>query len=103
MTRPPVQVSLFAPALDGCADGETYEHARDHARLAHQREHVYALMADGEWRTLAEIARATRHPEASISARLRDFRKQRYGGHHVARRHVERGLFEYRLVLELAR
>ena len=60
---------------------------------------VAALMSDGNWRTLAEIALATGQPESGISARLRDLRKpplrrivQR------RRRAVGSGTFEYRLV-----
>jgi DNA-binding Lrp family transcriptional regulator len=65
---------------------------------------VYRLMVDGQWRTLAEIAEATGAPEASVSARLRDLRKRKFGGHVVARRpRGDRalGLFEYQLVKPL--
>ena len=80
-------------------DGSTYEHARDARRLAGQHARVLALMKDGCWRTLSAIAAATKDPEASISARLRDLRKERFGSHGVERRHVADGLFEYRVVL----
>lgn len=82
-------------------DGETYDHARDGARLAGQHARVKALMRDGRWRTLAMIALETRDPEASVSARLRDLRKKRFGSHEVERRHVRDGLFEYRLVIRV--
>lgn len=80
-------------------DGATYQHERDGQRLAAQHERVKALMKDGRWRTLAMIALETRDPEASVSARLRDLRKERFGSHGVERRHVADGLFEYRLIL----
>lgn len=48
--------------------------------------------------SLAAIAKLTGDPEASVSARLRDFRKLRFGGHTVERRYVEVGLFEYRVL-----
>jgi uncharacterized membrane protein len=51
----------------------------------------------GDWWTLAELARATGYPEASISARLRDLRKPKFGGYTVERQYVERGLFRYRV------
>jgi hypothetical protein len=57
-------------------------------------------MNDGQWRTLAEIEEITEDPQASISARLRDLRKERFGEHEVARRRRgsgQRGLFEYRI------
>jgi len=84
--------------LDACADGRTYEHPQDHARLSRQRERVWDLMMDGRWRTLGEIASETDHPEASVSARLRDFRKPRFGGHAVERRRRGPGTFEYRVL-----
>lgn len=80
-------------------DGITYDHARDARRLAGQHARVFALMKDGRWRSLSAIAAATKDPEASISARLRDFRKDRFGAHGIERRRVGEGLHEYRLVL----
>ena len=79
-------------------DGATFDAARDGERLASQLDRVKQLMADGEWRTLSQIVGAVGGTEASVSARLRDFRKHKFGGHDVQRRHVVRGLFQYRLV-----
>jgi DNA-binding transcriptional regulator GbsR (MarR family) len=81
-------------------DGATYDALHDSARLARLLLRVYTFMRDGEWRTLAAIAEATGGSEASVSARLRDLRKYRFGAYVVERRRVtpaERGLFEYRL------
>lgn len=58
-------------------DGETYQPERDHERLETQYERVAALMADAKWRTLEEIGEAVKAPPASVSARLRDMRKER--------------------------
>ncbi|HXA85764.1 MAG TPA: hypothetical protein VNZ47_11850 [Candidatus Dormibacteraeota bacterium] len=80
-------------------DGKTYEPQRDKARLNYQQALVFNAMRDGVWRTLARIHKMTGAPEASISARLRDARKEKFGGHRVERRYVERGLFEYRLIV----
>lgn len=80
-------------------DGVTYDHELDGKRLAAQHARVFDCMKDGRWRTLAEIARETVYPEASISARLRDFRKPRFGSHFVDRRRTRNGLHEYRLVI----
>lgn len=79
-------------------DGITFDPARDGERLAHQMTRVRVLMTDGVWRSLPAIAAATGYPEASISARLRDLRKARYGSHVVNRRYTGHGLWEYRLV-----
>lgn len=82
-------------------DGRTYDPALDHDRLARQLGRVYSLMIDGRWRTLDEIARELDDPPASISARLRDLRKPKFGGYEVERRRrgIEiKGLHEYRLL-----
>lgn len=81
-------------------DGETYDEERDRERLGAQLRRVFAAMADGKWRSLYEISIATGDPVQSISARLRDLRKPRFGEHGVMRRNVANGLFEYRLILK---
>ena len=54
-------------------------------------------MLDHEWHTLYGLSLTTLAPEASVSARLRDLRKQKYGAHTIERRHIGSGLWEYRL------
>lgn len=78
--------------------GETYSPSRDFVRLNKQAQAVFEAMKDGQWRTLNEISFITHAPESSISARLRDFRKERFGSHTVSRRHVKNGLHEYQLI-----
>lgn len=80
-------------------DGDTYDRARDHARLEGQLRRVFELMRDGRWRTLAQIAAATTSPEGSVSARLRDLRKPKFGAFRVDRRRRSgrAGQCEYRL------
>lgn len=80
-------------------DGETYDHERDASRLAKQYKLVFELMQDGEWRVLREISSVTGAPEASVSARLRDMRKKKFGSHVIEKRHIEKGLFQYRLLV----
>lgn len=78
--------------------GTTFDERLDGARLKTQQEAVLALMQDGEWRTLSQIRNAIgQGSEASISARLRDLRKPKYGNLTVERRRLSLGLFEYRL------
>lgn len=82
-------------------DGETYNPILDRARLGAQAGRVWDTMSDGVWRTLAVIAYRTGDPEASVSARLRDFRKSRFGSHVVERRRKGKGrggTWEYRLI-----
>ena len=91
-------MNQLAFTLDGPRDGKTFAKAKDEKRLNKQARAVWNLMRDGIWRTLAEISNATREPEASISARLRDFRKPKFGGHQVWRRRRTEGAWEYRLI-----
>lgn len=79
-------------------DGATYVHKRDAERLDKQHNRVLAALREDRWWTLSELAERTGDPEASISARLRDLRKERFGSHEIARRFVRRRLHEYRLV-----
>lgn len=82
----------------GHRDGATYRPRFDYDRLNAQQKDVFDVVRDGGWRTLADIARLAGHPEASVSAQLRDFRKEKFGRLDVERRHVARGLYEYRVL-----
>ena len=79
--------------------GVTFDAKLDGARLSGQLQAVRDLMADGRWRTLAEIATVVGGSEAGVSARLRDLRKDRFGGHEVNRRRVSGGLWEYQVIV----
>lgn len=71
----------------------------DVKRLSGQLERIKALMADGLWRTLAEICEGIgATSEAGASARLRDLRKARFGAYTVESRRREGTLFEYRVL-----
>lgn len=82
-------------------DGQTFNLDRDGIRLNAQLKRVLAcMMVSGAWMTLREIAAATGDPEASVSARIRDVAKERFGltGFvRVEKRFVARGLWTYRL------
>ncbi len=75
----------------------------DPERLRKQSYAVWACMFDGIWRTLKQIQQEIRHklyaPTQSISARLRDFRKKKFGGHTVNRRYLGGGVWEYQLIV----
>lgn len=95
-----IQPSLFdyvPPVILGDRDGQTFNRKRDGARLNKQAQDVFNFMADGQWHTLREISEATGHPEASISARIRDFKKPKFGSFNTERRHISKGLWQYRL------
>jgi hypothetical protein len=83
--------------------GATLE-KKDIPRLGKQLRAVYDVMADGQFRTLTAIADAVKantgivaSPQ-SISARLRDFRKEKFGGFKVNRRAAGEGLFDYQVL-----
>ena len=82
-------------------DGQTIDDGIDHGRLRRQHALVFAAMHAGAWTTLRQVAQLTGAPEASVSARLRDFRKRKFGGHKVERRRAqaEAGTYEYRLIV----
>lgn len=84
----------------GERDGKTFNPATDLHRLNAQAHRVYEFMWARDWVTLAEIARVTGDPEASISARLRDLRKPKFGGFTVNRRKRTQGTWEYQLISE---
>jgi hypothetical protein len=94
----------FDPPLPAPAPsfaGDTYVPQLDRARLGEQLQRVLDVVSDGQWRTPEELEAATGDRWASISARLRDLRKPRFGGHDVQRQRLkeyDRGNFRYRLV-----
>lgn len=79
--------------------GETYDAARDGLRLGEQLRGVFELMKDGEWRDLIDVANHVGASQASASARLRDLRKEKFGGHTVERKYVRDGIWFYRVLV----
>ena len=82
-------------------DGITYDPRLDHHRLTKQLDKVWYIMKDSEWRTLREIALLTDAPESSVSARLRDLRKSKFGGYTVERQRWhqhDKGTWYYRML-----
>lgn len=95
-----MQANLFdwvPPKIMGSRDGVTFDARRDGDRLDGQAADVFCAMSDGAWHTLAELSAATGWPEASVSARIRDFRKV---GYSVPKEYVRRGLWRYRLEMQ---
>jgi len=82
---------------DGDRDGSTYNHDEDYDRLNRQMKDVFRAVADGAWHTPPELEDKTGHSWASISARLRDLRKDKYGGYIVEREYLAKGLWMYRI------
>jgi hypothetical protein len=81
-------------------DGSTYDREIDGARLKGQLARVWGVMFDCGWYTLAEIrsAAGSVDSEAAVSARIRDFRKDKFGSFVVESRRrqgADAGLWEY--------
>lgn len=88
--------------LGATFDGDTFVPMIDHARLTGLLKRVYDIMSDGNWHRLAELAHRAQGSEASVSARIRDLRKEKFGGFQVDRkRHkTQKGVWLYRLVTD---
>lgn len=89
------------PAEPMTFDGATYLAHLDRDRLTAQVRRVLDVVTDGNWRTLAQLAAAVGASEASVSARLRDLRKERFGGWTVERQRAgdpALGLHKYRVL-----
>lgn len=91
---------------DFYADGTTYDPEQDKARLGKQALWVWNMLTlkgpdeDRFWWTTSQMREAgVPGSETGISARIRDFRKARFGSHTVERRRRKdgRGTWEYRL------
>jgi len=70
----------------------------DRERLTGQVLRVYNVVKNGRWFTPNQLEALTGDNWCSISARLRDLRKPRFGGHSVERENCGGGLFRYRLI-----
>lgn len=85
-------------------DGATYDALFDGARLGRQLHAVCLLMRDGSWWTHLELKMAgVPGSVTGISARIRDLRKQKFGGYTVERRRRQEhdGLWEFRIVRDV--
>jgi hypothetical protein len=80
-------------------DGDTYIPELDRERLKTLFERVFDAMKNGHWYTLRQLSVRTGGSEASVSARIRDFRKEKFGEYEVLRKREDSGLHYYRLVV----
>ena len=93
--------AIDPPRIGGPGDtpfGGSTVGAVDTPRLNAQLQRVMDVMRGGGWWTPEELEAATGDRWASLSARLRDLRKQRWGSRQVDRKNMGRGNFIYRLV-----
>jgi hypothetical protein len=88
--------------------GSDYVPKHDQKRLTGQIERVYLLLCGSGWLTLSEMEKALNdlhpehhHPQASISAQIRNLRKIQFGSHEIEKRprgDRGNGLYEYKLL-----
>lgn len=81
-------------------DDQGYDPALDRCPMTGQIRRLWAFMRDGQWRTLHRIALAIGYLESSVSANLRNLRKQKYGGFTVNKRIGKNGFgwwWEYQM------
>jgi hypothetical protein len=79
-------------------EGATYDEVLDKDRLSTQLAAVLNLMLDEEWHKMQSIASAINAPEPSVSAQIRNLRKDKHGGYIINRRRIN-NTYEYRLDL----
>lgn len=96
---PQLDAKVSTPEPARAFGGATYDPPQDFARLNAQTQRVFDALSDGQWHTLRGLSDATGDPEASVSARLRDLRKPKFGGFDVQRERAGegRGTYLYRL------
>ena len=80
-------------------NGSDYTPSLDDARLGSQLDRVKEACKGGRLMSLADIAKETGDPEASVSAQLRHLRKEKHGAHTVDKIHISHGLYLYRVTL----
>ena len=85
--------------------GATYE-AEDSPRLSEQLRFVLLILKRGEWYSAEELQKELKRWDikagtAGITARIRDLRKKKFGGHKIPHKRIK-GVDRYRLLPEEA-
>ena len=76
-------------------DGDDYQPARDKKRLTTGQHKVRMYMERSPvYQTIMQISEALDMYPPSVSADLRNLRKERFGGRTVDRRYVRNGVYE---------
>ena len=78
-------------------DGATYDEKRDKGRLQRQLATIKGIMFDHQPHTLTELAGIAGCLTTSASARVRDLRKAKHGGHTITKQNIGGGVWEYTL------
>jgi hypothetical protein len=70
----------------------------DRKRLKSQRSGVWNILRDHRWHPLTIFKQKVKGSDSSITARIRDARKKKYGGHIIQCARDAAGVYRYRLV-----
>jgi len=89
---------IHRPPQEPRFGGETYDPERDRKRLTGSLLKIRVAMAPGGWWTLARLADIGECSPAAASARVRDLRKSKFGGHTIDREYVADGIWRYRML-----
>ena len=80
--------------------GSDYDPELDRKRLSGQMLRVFEYMRNEKWMTLYEISSSINEPESSVSAQMRNLRKDRNGNHTIEKqRRGQSGTWEYKLIV----
>ena len=78
-------------------DGDDYVADRDNARLINQIDKVRMYMENAGYLTVKQIAADLKQPEPSVSAQIRNLRKDRFGARTVNREYRGNGCYAFKL------
>jgi transcriptional antiterminator len=79
-------------------DGDDYDSDRDKERLTKQRDKIRMYMEGRNYLTVKEVAEVLNYPENSVSAQMRNLRKEKFGGRIVHREYFGNGLYKFKLM-----
>lgn len=92
------KMEIFDPKFSG----SDYDPKLDQNRLENGITRIFNLMKNGMWVTLEVISKNTKIGESSVSAQLRNLRKDHFGGHTIEKRRKgekTNGVWEYKLTV----
>lgn len=78
-------------------DRAAYDPEADKDRRRKQLGRVYSVLRDGLWHGLPELTERAGGLATSVSARIRDLRKPKFGGREIQARCFGRNVWKYRM------
>jgi DNA-binding Lrp family transcriptional regulator len=78
-------------------DGEDMDQERDGERLNRQMNIIRERMENAGWLSVQQLSNELGFPATSVSAQIRNLRKDKFGGRYVERRYQGNGLYQFKL------